>query len=212
MAAHSRPPTSYTVSPALHRYSSVPPAALLAADPDIDHLIAGAVVTNPHGLVLLLRRAATDSWPLRWEVPGGCVDAADASLVAAAVRELWEETGLRATAVTRAVRLLDEDEDGDGDGEVKSDSGEGEADLRVKDDLCLFRETGSVWAKLTAWVDVESCDAVVVRDDEHAEWAWVSEEEARRRRFADGRELDFVSEGVRRTVLEGFRLWKLAHQ
>ncbi|KAK7402600.1 hypothetical protein QQX98_011641 [Neonectria punicea] len=206
--AADHPPTSYTVSPALHRYSSVSPAALLAADPDIDHLIAGAVVANPHGLILLLRRAATDSWPLRWEVPGGCVDAADASLVAAAVRELWEETGLRATAVTGAVRLLD-DEDGDG---REGDGDEGEADLRVKDDLCLFRETGSVWAKLTAWVDVESCDAVVVRDDEHAEWAWVSEEEARRRRFADGRELDFVSEGVRRTVLEGFRLWKLAHQ
>ncbi|KPM35704.1 hypothetical protein AK830_g10855 [Neonectria ditissima] len=205
--ADQTPPTSYTVAPSLLRHATTTPSTLLAAHPDIDALIAGAVVTNPHGLLLLLRRAPTDSWPLRWEVPGGCVDATDASLVAAAVRELWEETGLRATAVRAAVRLVPADDDG-----LPASEEEGEVDLHVKDDLCLFRETGSVWAKLTAWVDVESCDAVVVRDDEHAEWAWVTEEEARLRRFADGRELEFVSEGVRRTVLEGFRLWKEARQ
>ncbi|KAH7144528.1 NUDIX hydrolase domain-like protein [Dactylonectria estremocensis] len=196
-----QPPKSYTVSPALQAHADLTPAALLASqNGDISHLIAGALVTDAQGRALLLRRAPTDSWPLKWEVPGGCVDATDASLVAAAVRELWEETGLRAVHVRAPVRLLSSE---------RADAGHdpAETDLRMKGDLCLFRETGNVWAKLTAWVDVEATEPVVVRADEHAEWAWVSEPEARTRRFADGRELDFVSEGVRQTVLEGFRLW-----
>ncbi|KAH7140671.1 NUDIX hydrolase domain-like protein [Dactylonectria macrodidyma] len=203
----SQPPTSYTVSPALQAHVDVTPAAFLAShNGDIDHLIAGALVTDTRGRALLLRRAPTDSWPLKWEVPGGCVDDTDASLVAAAVRELWEETGLRAVHVRAPVRLLRADAGDD----VEADPAE--TDLHVKGDLCLFRETGNIWAKLTAWIDVEATEPVVVRADEHAEWAWVSEPEARARRFADGRELDFVSEGVRQTVLEGFRLWEEAQR
>lgn len=204
-----QPPTSYTVSPSLQAHASTSPSAFLAANADIDNLIAGALVTNAQGRILLLRRAPTDSWPLKWEVPGGCVDATDASFVAAAVRELWEESGLRATRVKAAVRLLSEAEAGESEPKTEA-AGDGEVDLQMKGDVCLFRETGNVWAKLTAWVDVETCEAVVVRADEHAEWAWVTQEEARLRKFADGRELDFVSEGVRRTVLEGFRLWEEA--
>lgn len=41
--------------------------------------------------------------PLKWELPGGSVDASDASMVAGAVRELSEETGLRAASVLRWV-------------------------------------------------------------------------------------------------------------
>ncbi|KAH7000194.1 NUDIX hydrolase domain-like protein [Ilyonectria destructans] len=206
-----QPPTSYTVSPSLQAHASTSPDVFLAANTDIDNLIAGALVTNTQGRILLLRRAPTDSWPLKWEVPGGSVDATDASFVAAAVRELWEESGLRATHVKAAVRLLSEVEAGAPEPEPKTRAaGDGEVDLQMKGDVCLFRETGNVWAKLTAWVDVETCEAVVVRADEHAEWAWITQEEARLRKFADGRELDFVSEGVRRTVLEGFRLWEEA--
>ncbi|KAH6893469.1 NUDIX hydrolase domain-like protein [Thelonectria olida] len=202
MAKHNQqPPSSYTVSSSLNPYTSSP-AAFLKANPDIDCLIAGALVTNPNGHILLLRRAPTDSWPNKWEVPGGCVDPTDASFVAAAVRELWEESGLVATHVKAPVGLLLSPDGTDEPTGAREDA------LALKDDIVLFRETGDMWGKLTAWMDVESCDAVTMRDDEHAEWAWVTEEEATTRRFADGRELDFVSEGVRMTVLEGFRLWK----
>lgn len=60
----------------------------------------GAHTTEPGpgprpGLKLLLvRRAPSDFLPLRWELPGGSADAGeggDVSVVAAAVRELWEE-------------------------------------------------------------------------------------------------------------------------
>lgn len=45
---------------------------------------------------LLVRRAASDSYPLKWEIPGGSVSPArDASVLHAAARELREETGLR---------------------------------------------------------------------------------------------------------------------
>lgn len=225
----SQPPTTYTVSPSLTRYTS-PPSTFLAANPSIDHLIAGAVVTDPRGRILLLRRAAHDSWPNKWEVPGGCVDPEDSSLVAAAVRELWEESGLVTTHVRAAVGLYrfscsassstpstssnssTSSPGNRGQDAAEHPKGAGEDILAVQDEMVLFRETGNTWGKLTAWTDVASCEAVTVRPDEHADWAWVTREEAEERRFAHGGELDFVSDGVRLTVLEGFRLWKESRQ
>ncbi|KAF4997997.1 hypothetical protein FDECE_11920 [Fusarium decemcellulare] len=193
------PPISYTTSPTLHAFSS-PRAAFIAANPPIHDLIVGAVVTNQQGRILLVRRAPHDSWPLQWEVPGGSVDDEDADFVAAVVRELWEETGLRAKHVKSVVRLAPEEEPKTVD--VL------ETGLEMLGDVLVFSVKEVIWGKLTAWVDVESCDTVTICDDEHVEFAWVTEEETRDRKFNDGRELDFVSEGVRRTVLEGFRLWK----
>lgn len=200
---NTAPPTSYKASPSLDAFASSTPAAFLAANPSVHHLMAGALVTDPQGRVLLLRRAPHDSWPLQWEVPGGCVDDDDADVVAAAVRELWEETGLRARAVKAPVGLLPTEEHVD-----VVDVSEADLQTAVGGNLVVFRVGEVVWGKLTVWVDVESCDAVRICDDEHVEFAWVTEQEARERRFGDGRMLDFTSEGVRRNVLEGFRLWR----
>lgn len=197
------PPLSYTTPPSLNAFSSKP-AEFRATHPPIQHLIAGALVTNPEGQVLLLRRAAHDSWPLLWEVPGGCVDDIDADLIAGAVRELWEEAGLRANKVKGVVGIAPIAEPMPDDPLEK--------DLEVLYDMLVFRANDGVWGKLTIWVDVESCEDVKIDEEEHVEFAWVTEEEALQNSFKDGRKLDFVSEGVRRNVLEGFRLWKQENQ
>ncbi|KAF5237467.1 hypothetical protein HYE67_010412 [Fusarium culmorum] len=197
------PPLSYTIPPSLNAFSSKP-AEFRATHPPIQHLIAGALVTNPEGQVLLLRRAAHDSWPLLWEVPGGCVDDIDADLIAGAVRELWEEAGLRANKVKGVVGIAPIAEPMPDDPLEK--------DLEVLYDMLVFRANDGVWGKLTIWVDVESCEDVKIDEEEHVEFAWVTEEEALQNSFKDGRKLDFVSEGVRRNVLEGFRLWKQENQ
>ena len=198
----SSPPPSYTVHPSLNPFL-VPVPEFLSSNPSIHDLITGALVTNPRGEILLLRRAAHDSWPLLWEVPGGCVDPTDANLVAAAARELWEESALRAKRVLCAVHMAP----------AAVLAGAKEED-RVREsasmlgDVVTFQVGEVTWGKLTVWVEVEAWKGVRIRDDEHAEWAWVSEEEARAERFKDGRSIDFVSDGVKRSVLEGYRLFK----
>jgi 8-oxo-dGTP pyrophosphatase MutT (NUDIX family) len=57
-----------------------------------DLVVARALVER-HGRVLLVRRAAWDTFPSHWELPGGKVDAHE-PVDAALARELVEETGL----------------------------------------------------------------------------------------------------------------------
>jgi 8-oxo-dGTP pyrophosphatase MutT (NUDIX family) len=54
--------------------------------------------TTPDLRVLIIQRSPSDWMPLKWEPPGGSSDEGE-TIVAACVRELAEETGLRATAV-----------------------------------------------------------------------------------------------------------------
>ncbi|KFA65495.1 hypothetical protein S40285_00524 [Stachybotrys chlorohalonatus IBT 40285] len=201
MADAPSPPLEFTTSPSLPAPLLLSPSAFLPAHPHIDYIMAGAIVfassrTGPPK-TLLIRRAPSDSYPLRWEVPGGCADASDASLAAAAARELWEETGLRARRVLCAV------------GAGLPRTGDGSC-FDAATGVCTFGETGDVWGKASFVVDVEQAGAgVVLRPDEHVDWAWVTEDEVRRGMFEEeGRgELDMVSEGVTSTVLEAFRLW-----
>lgn len=130
------------------------------------------------------------------------MDDEDVNIVSAAVRELWEETGLRARLVKAPVRLVPADQAGDVPLDVL------ETKLEMIGDFMIFRVKEVVWGKLAVWIDVESYDAVKICDEEHVEFAWVTEKEVRERKFSDGRELDFTSEGVRRNVLEGFRMWR----
>jgi 8-oxo-dGTP pyrophosphatase MutT (NUDIX family) len=54
------------------------------------HVTCGAVVINTAGKILMIHHNALD----RWLLPGGHVDPSDPSLLAAALRELAEETGV----------------------------------------------------------------------------------------------------------------------
>ncbi|MGW0588469.1 NUDIX hydrolase [Streptosporangium sp. NPDC002607] len=62
------------------------------------HATAGAILADPDGRILHIRHLALD----RWLLPGGHLEASDATLLDAALRELAEETGIPAAAVTPA--------------------------------------------------------------------------------------------------------------
>lgn len=62
------------------------------------HVTAGAILADQAGRILHIRHRALDKWLL----PGGHLEPQDATLLNAALRELAEETGIAADAVTSA--------------------------------------------------------------------------------------------------------------
>ncbi|KAM3467969.1 hypothetical protein MY5147_008394 [Beauveria neobassiana] len=159
---------NYTFDESLARFN-ISKAAFIAAHPPIARVMAAAMVFRPNPSssssspssssppqTLLLCRAATDSYPLKWEIPGGSVDADDATNL-----QLWGKV----TALVTTVRGEEE-------------------------------------------------EVVVLRDEEHGEAAWVTEEDVQRGELPEGdgtkgrRAMDFVSDGVRRAILDGFRVYE----
>lgn len=86
---------------------NIPLAEFSASKPGFTDFFAGGHVFSQgqsgEYRVLLLQRAPTDSLPHFWEGPGGGVDPQDASILAGAAREVFEESGLR---VARFVDLI----------------------------------------------------------------------------------------------------------
>ncbi|ATY61731.1 NUDIX domain [Cordyceps militaris] len=189
-------------------------AAFLAAHPHIARIMAAAMVFRPSSppRTLLLCRAATDTYPLKWEVPGGSVDAADATILDGVARELFEESGLTATRLAAPILMSPEEPLPEpvraGLGIQPQHETLGHEGLTV-----TFVESRNLWAKLTALVTVRADDEVRLTPEEHGEAAWVSEDEVRRavlppKEEGEGeRKLDFVSDGVRRSILDGFRVY-----
>lgn len=67
------------------------------------------IVEDLHGRVLLLLRGPTAPWlPNRWNLPGGKIELGE-SPHEAAMRELWEETNLRALALSPITQIGDLD-------------------------------------------------------------------------------------------------------
>ncbi len=56
-------------------------------------LVSRALISNDKGEFLLIKRASTERYPDKWEIPGGKLDSFE-SLEANLVREVLEETGL----------------------------------------------------------------------------------------------------------------------
>ena len=144
------------------------------------------------------------------------MDAEDRTLLHAAARETFEETGLVVKNFTAIIGLggplpevppapplAGQSEEDDGDGAKETD------DHDLQDDgIVTFVETGNTWGKLNFLAEVESTDEVKIQEGEHCEYRWVREEELRRVRFDDGKKLVMTSKGVRRAALEAFRIKK----
>ncbi len=132
--------------------------------------------------ILLVQRAASDSMPGCWEVPGGACDDEDPTVLHSVARELWElweEAALIATKIGPQI----------GDGHVFP--------------TC----SGRMICKLSFLVETMTADdgAVQVKLDprEHQSYVWATEAEVKGCR-AGGFELVFTTEEQRQTILTAF--------
>ncbi|KAI1114633.1 NUDIX hydrolase domain-like protein [Nemania sp. NC0429] len=167
--------TTVASDPSVARFR-VPLGAYLDKSPGVNGVCVGAFVFDDAGRLLVVQRAAHDSYPLRWEVPGGTIDAEDESLLHGLARELWEETGLRARCVTGLV-------------------GTGYTFLTRKN-VCVRKYSFAVD------VDVEAYD-VRLDPNEHAAFLWVTEDEARARKCGDI-DLVYTSKAQEDLILQSF--------
>jgi 8-oxo-dGTP pyrophosphatase MutT (NUDIX family) len=181
MAPNNPPATlsSHTATPILSPFT-IQVKDHLASHPSKHHIVAAAFVFSPSTppQILIIQRAAKDYVPNRWEVPGGSCDA-DESILAGAVRELWEESGLVATEVLRQV------------GEARE-----------------WVEAGKVWCKFSFEVVVEGME-VTLDEEEHQAFFWATEEECRMgvvMREGKRTEIEWANETQLAVILEGFRL------
>jgi 8-oxo-dGTP pyrophosphatase MutT (NUDIX family) len=203
----AKPWLSFTTEPSLKEWS-VPAQTYLKRHPhpdgkNLDNIATSALIfrtstdndsnasnsPQPQRRVLLLQRAAHDSMPLCWEPPGGAVDPGETILEGCA-REVYEESGLAARRIVRVVK----------DGIVfRNSSGTmtiGKVVFEVEGNLAGEGESES-----------EDTAGVVVKLDpnEHADWAWVTEDEVRKG-MVKGREEKLAGATTYEVLMEGFRL------
>jgi 8-oxo-dGTP pyrophosphatase MutT (NUDIX family) len=177
------PPFNFTSHASLEPFT-VPIKTYLATHPSTHPFIGtGALVFSttspslPDLKILLLQRALHDSFPGRWEIPGGGCDDDDASILHGVARELWEEAGLE---VVRVEAMVGEEE------RFLSSSRKG---VRKFNFLVLVKEGGEV----------------LLDENEHQKYVWASESEVKEGRVGSA-ELVFTKEMVRGLLVEGFRI------
>lgn len=190
-----------------------PLSAVWTQHPHVEGIVVGAMVirqrANKHDQLvpetLVLRRVATDTFPMKWETPGGGADFdIDRTLADVAVRELHEETGLVAKDIVCPITIGRQNKH-----VVVERRGEPSSDGNI----FIFKdEEDRHWAVATYIVEVEDDQqSIQVNPVEHSEWAWITEEEAQDQQFSSQaglgkKDLEFVSPPMRETILEGFRL------
>jgi len=170
--------SSFVASPTLFPFN-IQVKDYLDSHPSKHCIVAAALVFSPYkpNHLLIVQRSATDSMPNLWEIPGGSCDP-DESILAGAVRELWEESGLIATGVLRQV---------------------GESNEWVNE--------GTVGCKFSFEVEVEGGE-VILDEEEHQAFFWVTEDECRKGEVVrDGKKTEIKwSNESQAVILEGFRL------
>lgn len=175
----------FTFSPTLESFNV--PISTYLSSPAFQHhqaIASGALIFTSKSppKILIIQRAPTDSWPNKWEIPGGGVDQEDATILHGVAREVLEETGLTVTHIKRLV--------GSADGHP------------------FVTRRGLQVVKFAFEVEVRSGDEVELDEKEHQRYLWASEEEVRRERMEDGYEILFTGEKHRDGILEGFRVRK----
>jgi 8-oxo-dGTP pyrophosphatase MutT (NUDIX family) len=179
-----RPTFNFTAHPSISSFA-VPCETYLSTHPGEKfqyHFIAtGALVfdASTPERILLIQRAAHDSMPGRWEIPGGACDKEDLSILDGVARELWEETGLAASSIGPQV----------GDGHY------------------FLTRSGKLVCKFNFLVDAgKGADGkldVKLDPNEHQNYVWAGEEEVKTRKVGN-LNLKFTTREQEAVVLEAF--------
>lgn len=168
----------------------VPGERLLAgSNTSHDRLVIGVAVFHPSladPAILIVQRAAHEEFlPNVWELPGGHVEATDATIIDAVVRETFEETGLRVSHVLgRFEDFVYSVQKADSTGAVVAKS-----TLQVN--LAVKVEVHELGQEL----------AVTLSPDEHQKYAWVTE---------TALEGYGMTEGMSKVVTDALR-WRKSH-
>jgi 8-oxo-dGTP pyrophosphatase MutT (NUDIX family) len=184
MAPQLSSPLSFTHSLSLSEFA-IPFKEYLDQHPEYDGIAGGALIFDSQKRLLIMQRAGHDSMPNLWEIPGGAIDITDDTILHGIGREVFEEAGLRVSALSRLI--------GPGDGHAVFISS------RKKLKICKF----------TFEVEVESTDVVTLDPNEHQDYLWVTAEDCLNHRLErDGAvvEFKFTQPAQEATILEGFRL------
>jgi 8-oxo-dGTP pyrophosphatase MutT (NUDIX family) len=184
MAPQLSSPLSFTHTHSLSEFA-IPLKEYLDQHPEYDGIAGGALVFDSQKRLLIIQRAAHDSLPNLWEIPGGAIDFTDDTILHGMGREVFEESGLKVSALSRLI--------GPGDGHAVFIS------TTKKLKICKF----------TFEVEVESTDVVTLDPNEHQDYLWVTAEDCLNHRLErDGTvaEFKFTRPAQEATVLEGFRL------
>ncbi|RKF59358.1 putative nudix domain protein [Erysiphe neolycopersici] len=151
-------------------------------DDRYDGICTGAFTLDNMGKMLIVQRADTDSWPGRWEIPGGACEATDKTILDGMVREMWEESGL---IVTNIVGVL-------------NNEGKSFTSRRRKRYL-----------KFEFEVEIEPSNEIRLNPAEHKAFMWITEEEFHARKKDDSDiTFQFTTELQADSVREVFQLWK----
>jgi len=186
MAHQPSRPLFFTHSPTLTPFA-ITVEEYLTQHPEYDGLAGGAMVFDREDRLLTVQRAAHDSMPNLWEIPGGACDSTDESILHGIAREVFEETGLRVKELRHLV--------GPGDGHVVFKTG----------------RKGLIICKFTFEVEVESTEVVTLDPNEHQNYLWVTEENCKEYQVErEGKvvRFRFTTAAQQATVLAGFRLRK----
>ncbi|TQN64477.1 hypothetical protein CSHISOI_10943 [Colletotrichum shisoi] len=216
-------PLSYTTAPSVLPYALRFHPYAPSATSQVHHThrlcVGAAVISTPSSPD---RSAREKALPHRWELPGGGAESRDGDALAAAARELWEETGLRAARFAALVGAAATAVPGDqawglSGGGVGVGVGVAESVDVVVDVVAGGRR--DAWRKYTYLVEIETeaeteaggrADVVadvVVDPEEHEAFVWATEDEARAGRCGDV-VLDWTSENQRLEVLRAFEIAK----
>ncbi|KAK5994480.1 hypothetical protein PT974_04955 [Cladobotryum mycophilum] len=150
-----------------------------------DGMASAAVIFDSQDRVLLIQRAAHDSMPNKWEVPGGAVDPEDISILHGCARETVEEAGLKAKHFKRLIN-----------------EGEG------KEKWSVFTNSRGtkIISSFAFEVEVEEGVEVKLDPNEHQDWTWVGEEEVKAGVTRDGKRIPLSASMVQNRLSEAFRL------